>query len=273
MDTQRVLLPLRPGSGTAQRALPAAAAAARAFDCGLEILVCVDDEHEVSFQRGDLEAVKRDIRRRDPGVDLRVSVIVEPHAPEGIVEAAAAGHLPVLATSATIFKLDHYLGSAAEIVVRLSGRPALLVGPDADRERALDVDSVVVPVDGSDLSEAAIPVGAHWAATLDVPLWLVSVLPPESGRGGPDGDGPLESSYVRGVAQRHRDLGVDLQWEVLHDTHVADALVRHATTGLLVMSTHGRTGLARVALGSVATDVVRHAARAVVVVRPDLPDG
>ena len=49
-------------------------------------------------------------------------------------------------------------------------------------------------------------------------------------------------------------------------------LVDDLEPALVALATHGRTGLARVALGSVATAVVRHSTCPALVVRPALGD-
>jgi nucleotide-binding universal stress UspA family protein len=52
--------------------------------------------------------------------------------------------------------------------------------------------------------------------------------------------------------------------------HPASEIVTAAgrTAAAIVMATHGRTGLPRTVLGSVAGEVVRHSPTAVIVVRP-----
>ncbi len=44
---------------------------------------------------------------------------------------------------------------------------------------------------------------------------------------------------------------------------------RHRAADLIVMATHGRTGLARVLVGSVATEAIRHASVPVLTLRPE----
>ncbi|NNE73203.1 MAG: universal stress protein [Acidimicrobiales bacterium] len=253
----------------ADRAIPAAVAIAKFFECGIEILQCVQDPYEVPLQQRDLEPVKRRIRRALPGVDLRVSVIVEPHAPAGI--AAAAQHqLPVLATGATVFELDRYVGSVAESVVRLSGQPAVIVGPAADTEHAFTVDRVAVPLDGSTLAESAIPLAVEWANELDVPLHLLSVVPQTPTDA--DGPAPVDVDYLRETAASVEGAIQPVTWHMMSSDNTAAALAEAAEDALLVLHTHGRTGLARIAVGSVATDVIRVARRAVVLARPELAE-
>ncbi|MBX3160945.1 MAG: universal stress protein [Deltaproteobacteria bacterium] len=69
---------------------------------------------------------------------------------------------------------------------------------------------------------------------------------------------------LAGGAQRVRGkLRSGVPWRCIVDELEAEA------SDVCVIGTHGRTGLARVLLGSVATQVVRHAPCAVLVVRPD----
>lgn len=78
--------------------------------------------------------------------------------------------------------------------------------------------------------------------------------------------GVLESAYVRRLA---RHIGRDAQWEVLHGSDPAASILDFAhPDGVVVMSTHGRTGLARLFAGSVAAEIVAGSARPVVVLRP-----
>ena len=155
------------------------------------------------------------------------------------------------------------LGSVAEDLLRKTDTPALLVGPKVVDPPDL-ARSVVVAVDGSPLSEAAIPLGASWAERLGAPLEIVTVLEPTLD---PDifssGDA-RQSGYLEGLVERwHAD-----SWEVLQG-RPADAIARHAAdrAGLLVASTHGRSGLSRLFMGSVAVRIVHQAPCPVLVQR------
>lgn len=80
-----------------------------------------------------------------------------------------------------------------------------------------------------------------------------------------------ESDYLESVGRRVRDAGVTPVVET-REGRVADVIRRHAaTTGvdLIVMTTHGHTGLSRVWLGSVADAVVRQDSIPVLMIRPE----
>ena len=75
--------------------------------------------------------------------------------------------------------------------------------------------------------------------------------------------------YLDGLKRRFGQSGVDVRTQVLQGGAAA-AIVESATdvdADLIVMTTHGRGGLTRVALGSIADEVVRHAPCPVLLVR------
>jgi nucleotide-binding universal stress UspA family protein len=163
------------------------------------------------------------------------------------------------------------LGSTAEGVLRASTRPILLVGPGVDRSaRPIRDGNLVVAIDGSDASATILPTAADWVHWLGLRPWAVEVLTPPSGTA-MEPDPAAEGAAVHHAAQTLRDRdGRGAQWEVLHGPDAADALVAFAErlpASLVAMGTHGRTGLARVTLGSVTMRVVRECSCPVLVQR------
>lgn len=166
------------------------------------------------------------------------------------------------------------LGSVAEEVIRRVEVPLLLVGPSVDAKRATRFESVVVCTDGSYVSQSIAPVVSDWIRRLRLRSWVVQVLDPEvRGELEQAPETVVEANAVYALAQwlMHQD-GAGVNWDVLHGENVSDAIVDYASAlpaSLIAMATHGRSGLARFALGSVAASVV-HAARCpVLVARPD----
>jgi nucleotide-binding universal stress UspA family protein len=140
---------------------------------------------------------------------------------------------------------------------------------------------ILVPVDGSPFSEAVFPkllqLGAPGKTTIEV----ISVPnpPPYSGMsdGGIDYAAWLEvenkyaSQAVAHAASTLREMGFEVHTHV-GNGDVSQAIVdRAASTGaeLIAMSTHGRSGISRALLGSVADRVAHHARVPVFLVRPD----
>lgn len=67
--------------------------------------------------------------------------------------------------------------------------------------------------------------------------------------------------YLRGVCERLVAEGVEAR-PVGLEGRAASRVLEHAKeagAGLICMATHGRTGLARALLGSVAEEILRHA--------------
>ncbi|MCB0989510.1 MAG: universal stress protein [Acidimicrobiales bacterium] len=266
MPITEIICPLS-GHPKADRALGPAAELASAIDAKLTLFSAVETDIDFDPQTAYLEARADELESKFRGLVVRQRIVVEPHAPEAIAAQSDEHNLIVMATSTSPLLHDGYVGSAAEHVVRGSHRPTMLVGPHADLAIA-DLRGVLVPIDGSALSEAALPVGQWWADQLALPLEVTSVISQHDIDAATEALGPQavgrESMYVKRRAEAH-----GATWEVLHGDHPADAILDEArTSSLIVMSTHGRSGLRRLVMGSVAVSIVRDARTPVVVVNP-----
>ena len=136
--------------------------------------------------------------------------------------------------------------------------------------------SVLVPLDGSALAESALPVASALAEGLPAQLRLVHVyrltVVDELARYGVAGEAArsIAEHYVLGIADRLRAGGMTNVSATVVDGHPAEAIAAHAVetrTDLIVMASHGRTGVSRFWLGSVADGVVRSANTPVLMVR------
>ena len=267
-DMTEMLVPLD-GREPSLRSLPRAGRIATRLGLSLRLLSVADD---VEATRAWLAAKAAELL---PETAVEVEVTSGADPAEAIRAAAGPSTLICMATAATLRPHQGHVGSVAELVVRSARQPVMLIGPKVDLDPGVPTGKVVVPVDGSILSEQALAIAGGLAAALDVPAWVVTVIPAkvEAAAGRELGGSPLgpESGYVRRLASDlGRDHGVPTSYEVLHIDDPADAILDFAgADGLVVMSTHGRSGLSRLFGGSVALGVVAGAARPVVVVRPD----
>jgi nucleotide-binding universal stress UspA family protein len=178
-------------------------------------------------------------------------------------------------------------GSVADRVVRTSPVPVLLVRPAvtalAPEEVALT--RLLVPLDGSELAEAALPVARELAQRLRIPMHLVlatnsaHVLATLGGRGpfsaAPPADLYTEwrsnlerdaTTYLSEVARGLQAEGIAATWEVGSGAPYAEIAHAIQPGDLLVMTSHGRGGVMRWLLGSVAEKVVREAPAPVLLV-------
>jgi nucleotide-binding universal stress UspA family protein len=139
---------------------------------------------------------------------------------------------------------------------------------------------VVVPTDGSHLSESAAHAAAVLAQRVGVPLTLFGATYSEDERD------DLANALNELITTLRRDLVVDVILDVLDsavtvDSYVADAILDEADVdgALVCMASHGRSGLGAALLGSITGEVLRRSLRPVLVVgprfepRPWTPDG
>lgn len=144
------------------------------------------------------------------------------------------------------------------------------------------IGTVLVPLDGSPFSEAALPLAtrlvraaqgrlhllvAHQPVVPTVGMWEM-VGPPDQLN---EEQRRRESGYLADMAASLGEVG-DGPVRVLHaDGHAGEAICDEAGrigADLIVMATHGRGAFGRMWLGSVADYVVRHASMPVLLVRP-----
>jgi nucleotide-binding universal stress UspA family protein len=140
---------------------------------------------------------------------------------------------------------------------------------------------ILVPLDGSQFAEGALPqaqmlaeCGGGSIELLRVaihPSSYVYVADPVALAGLYDSDCTHCEVYLKQVASRLTETTLTPVTTAVLEGPVADAVLDYADeTGadLIVMSTHGRSGMERWLLGSVAEKVVRGAKMPVLLVRP-----
>jgi nucleotide-binding universal stress UspA family protein len=133
--------------------------------------------------------------------------------------------------------------------------------------------SILVPLDGSVRAEGALPVARQLAQCLGADIVLVRVtplvtlrfaaadapLPAETRQQLVDDQRELAHEYLLEQGRLLQEQGISVR-AILAAGNTASTLLDICATeqiGMVVMTTHGRTGLARFALGSVADQMVR----------------
>jgi len=138
---------------------------------------------------------------------------------------------------------------------------------------------VVIPLDGSPIAESILPFISRIAGPLDMEVILVRVVPlaPEEVVSITSTVGPVSVETRAREAQRYLNAHVEELWAkglraqasvVIGDPapEIA-AAARKAGADLIAMTTHGRSGLSRLMMGSVAEQVLRLAEIPVFVMR------
>ena len=127
--------------------------------------------------------------------------------------------------------------------------------------------NLLVPLDGSDLAEAALPIARLVAETSAAEVTLVRVVPP----GSEPGSSRWPAEYLHECAAQQHAAGVTAHTTMRLGEPAEEilALAREIPADLIVMATHGRSGLDRVLLGSVAEQVIRRSRIPVILLRPN----
>lgn len=257
-----VIVPTR-GGAEAYGPIACASTLAEAFGSDVELVSAVSDEQEAVVRRAELERLMAQLDFQRP----TACRVVASEDAGSVIESAGARGVLCMATSARMTRHDGHWGSYAERALRAAQHPLLLIGPMAVPDLS-NIARIVAPVDGSDFSETTLPVAASYAEALDLPLWVVSVVSRAQQRQAVAAGVGVESGYVHRLALPFRG-----QFEVLHGDDPADRILDFAgTDSLVVLSSHGRTGLRRLTAGSVTMSVVAGARAPVVVVPPGFAD-
>lgn len=133
---------------------------------------------------------------------------------------------------------------------------------------------IIVPLDGSPLAEEALDQAMELAKRVDIPIHLVRVVDTYRTQAVPATGMALDYSLLAELAEEELEdarsymkeqtdkltaEGLTATGEVLHGP-IAQQIVDAANEeDIIVMSSHGRTGIKRWFLGSVAEEVMRRA--------------
>lgn len=148
---------------------------------------------------------------------------------------------------------------------------------------------IVVPLDGSKLAEEALEEAKKMAKASSTPLKLIRVVDTYRTQSLPATGMALDYSmlselaeeeiedaknYLQGVVSATRNEGFEVTGDVLHGPIARQICSVAETDDLIVMSSHGRTGIKRWFLGSVAEEVMRNAECPVLLHKSkDIPEG
>jgi len=177
-------------------------------------------------------------------------------------------------------------GRVAEQVLARGTIPVLLMAPTAvRREETFTVRRLLVSLDGSEMAEAALPAAVVLARGFSAEILLIMVVPtvatitddraaaarlmPTAGAALLDAEAAQAATYLEGVKTRLAREGIAVSAVVKRGEPVRVLLDRLARpdTDLIVMATHGRSGVSAVWAGSVASRIVAQAARPVLLIR------
>ncbi len=251
---------------------------------GMEAVALARTEAEVAaLARKQLAALAG--RERVSGVRLTASVRTGKPVHEITAAAGEGGaDLLVMATLGRTGWQRALLGSTAERVVRHAPCPVLTVpsgagDTGAGKVRPFQLQKLVVPVDFSRLAQAALPWATFLAAQFGAELVLLNVVekfPIDYLLGQEQTADTLARLRTQAAAELEplaadlvKATGLKVSVVVRDGTPYTEICQAAETLGadLIVLTTHGYTGLQQVWLGSTAERVVRHASCPVLTVR------
>jgi len=296
---RRILIPLD-GSATAEKVLPYARLLARAFEVPAELIVVIDVAAMATHLSGEklqhlhtwiareekiADAYLQGVAQSFPEIDIRWTV--KRGRPEEVIVEKAAGDSSILIAMATHGRsgLNRWLlGSVAEKVLRATANPLLLVraheSSPSDGEATLK--TVIVPLDGSELAEAALPRAVELARALELETLLLRAyeLPAAVYCGKeehvPDYEQLKNQFRLKAVAYLEEKAAAlkaegagRVSWITPEGSGPNEiiACAQQNPGSVVTMSTHGRSGIKRWILGSVTEKVVRHSGHPVLIVR------
>jgi nucleotide-binding universal stress UspA family protein len=299
----RTMVVLLDGSSFSEHALPLAQALARRAKARLHLVQVFDppmpppyaqtiqayETHIEPELKKRANLYLRDLQERawSAGVDDVTVALLDGCIGEAIEKelGAAKADLVVMTTHGRGALSRFFLGSVADRLVRQSPVPLLLLRPHEGEAVPADLPRrLLIPLDGSLLAEQIMPAALTLAGLLNAECTLLRVVPwlgpadtqddwaglPPDGRRWLEKLRELHEEEMQQAREYLEKLGRhQLATRVVSAGQPAQAILDEAGNGALIaLATHGRHGLPRLFLGSVADKVIRSASGPILVYRP-----
>lgn len=260
----------------------------------------VEEEELLKMRNEQLVAINHYLEKianqlRASGLEIQTKVIEGNHPATQIVRETE--HDPFLSKVAITTHgrrgILHWLfGSVAAELVQATPRPLLLLRPQED-DRSFSMpnfkeatyQNILVPLDTSTFAEQALDHASELALAMDATLHLISIVQPphvlpvhihkedESQSlmrvALHQREVEMRADYLTLKAEHFREQGMRVHTHVISG-HPAEEILRFCAQDkqtLLVMTTHGRTGLRRILLGGVAMKIMQEAHVPVLLIR------
>jgi nucleotide-binding universal stress UspA family protein len=286
---EKILVPLD-GSEKAEMALPYAEELAAYLGSGVDLYYVRGPEHPYQehmhriYLERVAETVRSNVKKLQPKADVSITTRVEAGEPAQsicqLVDRNKIDLIVMAAVSSSGLKVGKMLGSVTDHVCRTVPIPVMLIRPT--KNQALSqyprlFNRMLIPHDGSDLSRLALPFGEELAAKLKLSIILFQMARLMRLYGDIATMNTYSASYVdysklnQLEKERVEEEMLDLEKQLRSKGLDAGSLVvsgfdaayeinevcKKNDIDLVVMSTHGRTGLGHFVFGNVAEKVLR----------------
>jgi len=278
---ERILLPLD-GSELAEISIPYGEELAADF--GSELILyhsrAPGSDELKHVHEGYLDRLVGGIRQNIQGSNAKVSLKIQAGEPaDNICSVVNKNNIDLIimaSVGASGIKMGKMLGSGTDHVCHTVPIPVLLIRPRVNpvpKNKKRLFTQLLVPLDGSDLSKKALPVAEKLSSALKVPVTIfemATMLHQYIAYGyGPFIDyAKMDAAEKKEVEEELRVLneeirqkGIDVDSIVTLGSDAAIEIEKVTETigaDLIIMTTHGRSGLDRWLMGSVAEKVLRY---------------
>lgn len=287
---QRILVPLD-GSSSAEIVLPYVIEIAAGFNAEVVIVSVAESAAATtshlppSYVEQITERVQEDFKARGTP-EAKIAYVVLSGRPElELLKYASEKNVSLIAMASRgkSGQTQWFLGNIAAKVIRASRQPVLLIRETAQAqaiEQKKIIRRILVPLDGSEIGEVAIPLVRPLARGLGAELVLFQAVAPIRVSAAQFEDSWADivqqdeearrdaiAVYLEEVGKPLREDGLNVSIAIGSGSP-ADQIIDYAESNaidLIGMSTHGRSGIGRWVLGSV-TDKVLHAGNTPVLV-------
>ena len=281
---KRILLPLD-GSELAEITLPYGEELARRLGSELVLLHVRGQEEFGHIHQVYLDRLAESVASNTGSgtKKLKITTKVESGEPQEsicrIVDENSVDLIIMTAVSSSGLKIGKMIGSVTDHVCRTVPIPVMLIRPQPQKGKQVKkkeqlINLILIPLDGSKLSKLALPVGEELASKLKVSTVLfrmanmVRLYQDDAEAGAFIDYATLNENEKKRVDTEMAALEKEMKKKHIDVSHLVttgydaaeDILEASKKTGsdLMIMSTHGRSGLGRFAFGSVAEKILRH---------------
>ena len=292
---EKVLLPLD-GSELAEMVLPYGEELAGRLGSELTLFhVCSVDHKDYQhmhqmYLSGIAELMRQRIKKGRPKEEIKINVktlVGEPvETITNYIEKEDFGLMIMASSGASGFRL-WVLGSIADKVFRTVNIPTMLVRnpiTEIEGHKKL-INRLLVPLDGSQASQIALPVAEELALKLNAKIslfqmarrtYIYATMPMEAGTSGIDyakldaAEEKRAMSNILGTEKQLRQKGFAVTHRIVIGTDPAEGIIeagKEVNADLVVMSTRGSSPVARWVMGSTAEKVLREGALPLILVR------
>lgn len=224
-----------------------------------------------------LERLRKELQPAD-GLSIQTHTLASSNLRKALFEFIDNENVSVvvLSTRGRTPMLNWLFGSTLETTLDAFPVPLMLVRPR--------YQNVIVPLDGSKWSESAIPRAVEIARVHDAELILLHIYQAKGSDYASDwalaGQQHIAEQTLDQVREqlislrnRLRQEGINAREALVRGNNpaqnICDFVASEDGISAIVMSTHGRTGISRWLMGSVAQNVIKNTRAAVILVNPD----